>query len=135
MATANQVKRVFISHSNTDKELARDVARKLKAAGLEAISTEKLSLGTGQLMEILRKAIHESEAVLFLITPSALESEWAFFELGAAEALEKRVVLIGAGVNRRQLAAPFRDYQVVPYDRVEKAIMGLALDLAGSDSR
>lgn len=135
MATANQVKRVFISHSPTDKELARDVARKLEAAGLEAVSTEKRVDGAGHLMEILRKAIDESEAVLFLITPAALESEWAFFELGAAEALDKPVVLIGAGVNRKQLAAPFRDYQIVPYDRVEKAIMGLALDLADSDSR
>lgn len=124
MVAPSETKRVFISHSHNvaDRELYRDVARRLKSAGLEPVVVKaKAALEKGHLRSI-RQAISQSEEVLFLLTPAALENSWPLVELGAAEGMEKEVLLVLFGLSKKQLPAPFRDYEPVPYDRLEKAI-------------
>lgn len=117
---------VFLSHSERDRELARDLSRRLKAAGLRPRLDEELVSGGQRWMDTIQRAIERSDAVVFLITPSTLEAKWPVYELGLAVALGKRVLPVFAGVEVSQFPAPFREYQAIPFDRVEDAIEKLA---------
>ena len=130
MVKATKKLNVFLSYSQQDKELARDVSRRLREAGLEPVMDEARIPAGASWVEWLRGAIENSQAVLFLMTPSALASEWLSLELGVAEGLGKQVVPVVAGLSARQLPAPFREYQAVPFDRLHGAIRKLARTLS-----
>jgi hypothetical protein len=128
MAAASEKGRVFLSHSHSvaDKELYRHVARRLQDAGLEPVLLKGKAAPGERLLKSVRQAIHQSQEVLFLMTPAALQNKWPLVELGAAEALQKRVLVVLVGLSRKQLPVPFHDYEPVPFDQLEEAIEKMA---------
>ena len=125
--TAN---RVFISRSGKVGELVRDIVRRLRSAGFEPdVASDVVSAGSDWKNEI-RRGIREVDAVLFLLTPESLASEWTMTELGIAEGLGRRIVPITVGVSKRDLPAPVKSYLTVPFDRLDEAISQLSESLA-----
>jgi hypothetical protein len=132
MTAARTKGRVFISHSHQDDELARDLARRLRKAGLEPLlDVTDISAGSDRKKK-LREQIREADALLFLITPAALRSGWMMAELGMAEGFERIIVPVTAGLKSVDLPAPFQTYQAVPFDEVDGAISMLAEQLTGA---
>ena len=122
MTASRGAGRVYISHSHRDNELVRDLARRLRDAGLKpVVDFAEVRAGTDW-KKALREQIRDSEAVLKLVTPAALSSAWAMAELGMAEGFDRTVLPVTAGLKRSELPAPLRSYQVTPFDQVDDAI-------------
>jgi hypothetical protein len=117
--------RVFISSSSHDEELARDLARRLRNAGLEPVTFRDHS-DRDNWRKKLREKIRTADAVLILVTPEALKSPWMMTELGMAEGMDRVVVPVSAGVKARDLPLPLADFAIVPFDKVDDAIEMLA---------
>lgn len=93
--------KVFVSHSSNEAWVARQVATHLEQIGVEVFLDEN-DLETGDVFdEELRKQLATSDEVLMLLSQSAVKSSWVLMEIGAAWALDKRLVpiMVGIGVN------------------------------------
>src|SRR5262245_53243814 len=131
MKSKEAVHQVYISHSPREQELARDMARRLQAAGMQPLlDLDPRPSGTGK--RALRARVQAADAVLMLVTPAAVESGGIIWDLGLAEGLGKVVVPITVGLDKGQLPEPLQTYDALPYDRLDEAIAGLTERLAGS---
>jgi hypothetical protein len=122
-------RRIFIIHSQQDKELVRDMERRLRVAGLEPCGVGEIAAIDGR-KKALRDLLRNADAVLVLVTPAALTSPWVMTELGMAEGFDKPIVPVTAGLESHGLPAPLASYQVVPFDELDGAISELARRLS-----
>ena len=73
--------KVFLSHAESDCEVARKLAAGLREAGHRVWSAEdKLFPGDNWALQI-GKALEESEAMVVLISPQAMKSAWVRREI------------------------------------------------------
>lgn len=72
--------KVFISHSHKDEALAKKVASILQDCGLDAWDDSEILPGENW-AEKTAQALNESEAMIVLLTPEALESPWVQREI------------------------------------------------------
>jgi len=95
--------KVFISHSSTDKWIARQICSQLETRGVETFLDEK-DIETG---DSINHSIHahlsDCDEVLLLLSPASLKSDWVLIELGGAKALDKRLVPILLHVGPNEL--------------------------------
>src|ERR1043165_915924 len=121
MTTPQATGTVFISHSHQDNELVRDLARRLRDAGLEPSADFADVPIAADWKKTVREQIRTADAMLILVTPAALTSAWMMAELGMAEGFERDILPVTAGLKARELPAPLRTYRVVPFDQVDDA--------------
>ena len=75
---------VFLSHNRRQKPWVREFAQVLKAAGLKIFFDEE-SISPGEdIVRALESALENSKRVVFVITPSSLESDWVALETASA---------------------------------------------------
>jgi len=90
---------VFISHSNHDNVLAQKIARVLQEQGLEVWDERSILPGDNWAGKIA-EALDKSEAMVVLLTPHAIASEWGpprhRYALGE-ERYRKRLVPVVVG--------------------------------------
>jgi TIR domain-containing protein/nucleoside 2-deoxyribosyltransferase-like protein len=85
---------VFISYGNRDAELGERVASALKHLGFDAWLDVEMQPGENW-RKAIQSAIKQSDAlVIVALTPQTLSSSWMAYEVGIAEALGKRVMLL-----------------------------------------
>lgn len=78
---------IFISYKLEDRELAAKIADELKEQGHTIkIDTEALVVGSAW-RDTLMRALTESDALVALLTPRSLQSQFVVAEIGAARAL------------------------------------------------
>jgi len=78
--------KVFISHSHsqTDEPLVRKITTALQNAGLE-VWDERMEIFPGDnWAEKIAQALRESEAMVVLFTPNAIDSQWINHDIGYA---------------------------------------------------
>jgi hypothetical protein len=98
--------KVFISHSSTDKWIARQIAHELDARDIDAFLDEK-DIQTGDSIEDAVGAhLADSDELLMLLSPASLGSPWVLIEIGGAKALGKRLVPILHHVGPNELPTP-----------------------------
>lgn len=98
--------KVFISHSSTDKWIARQISHELEARGIDAFLDEK-DIQTGDSIEdAVGEHLAESDELLMLLSPASLGSPWVLIEIGGAKALGKRLVPILHHVGPNELPTP-----------------------------
>jgi nucleoside 2-deoxyribosyltransferase len=132
MKTSRATGCVFVSHSGQDDELVRDIARRLRDAGLKpCVDFETVSAAAAR-RKVLRERLREADAVLILLTPTTLRSSWTMTELGMAEALDRLILPVIAGLKQRDLPAPLQSYHAVPFDQLDEAISELSERLAAA---
>jgi hypothetical protein len=130
MSKARSAPKVFISSTRQDRELARDMVRRLRSAGLEPTTNRAIRPGK-DFRKGVGQAIRSSAAVIFLMTPAALDSPWPAYEMGVAEGLDRFILAVTAGTGQRPLPPLLKSHQTVPYDQVDEAILALAQRLRG----
>jgi hypothetical protein len=92
-----KVQRAFISHSWSDKALARRLGRRLKHRGIDVwIDEEQLAAGQ-TLPEALRRAIRESSHFIAVASNNAKASKWVAAEV--REARRARATIVPALVE------------------------------------
>lgn len=73
--------KVFISHTHSDQELAHKVAAILEQAGLEVWDATREILPGDNWAQEVSNALQESQAMVVLLTPDSVRSEWARWEM------------------------------------------------------
>ncbi|MBM4024149.1 MAG: toll/interleukin-1 receptor domain-containing protein [Planctomycetes bacterium] len=80
---------VFISYACEDRELAKRLSQWLEGAGFEVWLDENQILPGDNWAEKVAQALKESQAMVVLVSPAAMESKWVRHEieyaLGAKE--------------------------------------------------
>lgn len=88
---------VFISYRRGDEDYAAAIREKF-----EHVKGRKLvpELGPGEdWRERIRAAISDADSVVVLLSPGAAMSPWIGYELGLADAMEKRIVPVILGAT------------------------------------
>ncbi len=73
--------KVFISHAHSDEQLAQKVAAILQEAGLEVWDAMREIMPGDNWAQHVSNALQESEAMVVLLTPDAVRSEWVRREM------------------------------------------------------
>lgn len=102
---------VFLSYSDDDSGIAKNLATELENAGVRCFMAES-EIGAGEVWEEkIRTTIQGVERVLLLITPNSKRSLWVAAEAGAAWALEKPLVAATMFVKPSELIEPIKRHQ------------------------
>jgi hypothetical protein len=134
-----QAPRIFVSHSGPDHELGARIAEFLHAAidGTRVGSSSlpgREPLGGADSLGALKQELAEADVVIGVITADALDSGEAPFQLGAAWALGKRIVLlISPDGGGRELYLPMGHAEAIVLGA--ESLIELAASLAGSDGK
>jgi hypothetical protein len=92
--------KVFLSHSHNDEPLAKKIASTLQQAGLEVWDDEKEIAPGENWAEKVAQALREAEAMVVLLTPDALNSNWVQRDIDYAlseKRFRDRLVTVLAG--------------------------------------
>lgn len=92
--------KVFISYSRKDQLLADKVAASLEDAGLDAWYDKREIMPGENWAETISRGLKESDAMVVLLTPHALESDLVRADIGFAlseSAYEKRLIPVLVG--------------------------------------
>src|SRR5215467_6777880 len=73
--------KIFISHSHSDKLVARTTARYLKAYGIDSWLDERELRPGDRLDELLQQHIRASAIIAVLATSASADSKWVAMEL------------------------------------------------------
>jgi TIR domain len=96
--------RLFVSHSSVDVELAREVTNSLRGKQIDAwLAADELTVGQNY-AEVIYDEIRRADAVLVLLSRSALESAHVRREVNAA--IEQRRVLLPVGLSPGLISSP-----------------------------
>lgn len=92
--------KIFISYARSDSKDAERIVEALHDSNVTGWGDIADIAAGDSVASAVRKAIVNSSAVLVLLSPRALHSEWVQFEIGAAEALKKNIIpIIVAGTD------------------------------------
>lgn len=110
------VLRCFYSRSRvkSKKSIQAAVTQAVKEAGLELIDAETLSFTSLSLSEHVNTELASSDCMIADISSDSVS---VTFEIGAAQALGKPVILIAEeGASRRKLVHPLADFTILHYE-------------------
>jgi hypothetical protein len=106
---------IFISYSYRaeDRRFARELAGKLKRKGFDPFLAPASVEPATNWLEAILQGLRDCQAVVFIVTPSALESDFCKLELGAALALGKPIVPALRHVAVEKLPEVLRQFQAI----------------------
>lgn len=84
--------KVFISYSHTDKETADVITALLDDLGIEYFRDVKEIEWGDAIVGSVRQGLSDAIAVIVIVSPGSLKSQWVAYEIGFATALHKRVL-------------------------------------------
>jgi WD40 repeat protein len=107
---------VFVSYSRRDSEFVRRIADSISEGGKEVwLDTEGIADGE-VFPEAIKRAIEQSDAFLFVITPDSVGSAYCENEVEYARELQKRIVpVLREPVLDSDLPAEIRDRNWIPF--------------------
>ncbi len=82
---------LFISYSNDDTRFVSLLCSKLELMGIEYFRDEKINWGQA-IKEAVDEHLINSVAVLVIVSPNSLKSQWVPYEIGYATALGKPIL-------------------------------------------
>src|SRR5262245_43853289 len=112
------MRRVFLSHSRRDAHSAVRIADELRKSGVEPFDAFEHIADGEDWRQTTKAAIRRSEGfVLIASTPETTSASWASYELGMAEALGKRILLLlSHNFAATDLSLDLAGHQVLPFD-------------------
>jgi hypothetical protein len=116
--------RVYIGHSAKDSELAKDLARRLAEAGVEAIfppAQAETSRGMGAM---IHQRVRESDEVIVLLTDNVADNYWVSYGMGVADSMDKRQMPVVVNLGVEQLL-PMVGKNFIKYADLPKYISSL----------
>lgn len=116
--------KVFLSYSARDAELVAQIAHEFHKSGIQTIDIREMS-GVMDVRRTLRQAIRNADGfILLLSSPAAASSSWVSYELGAAEALDKPLlVLLSHNHSTTELPSDFGGQPIVAFDPAKPALV------------
>jgi cobyrinic acid a,c-diamide synthase len=97
---------VFLSYAMADQALAAQVAQSLEKSGIDApLFHVGVYAGDG-FPEQIRKGLQNSDAVVIVLSDASINNGFVMAELGAALALNKRIVAIKPSLSPLEISLP-----------------------------
>ena len=126
---------VFVSYSRRDSEFVRRLANSITECGKEIwVDTEGIADGE-VFPEAIKRAIEQSDAFLFVITPSSVASAYCENEVEYARELQKRIVpVLRDPVSDAELPAEIRDRNWIPFTESDEFDASLGRLVAALDT-
>src|SRR5437588_5130702 len=116
---------VFISSSYKDRDLARDVARRLKEAGVRALYSE-LTLSAGSEFEkLFMDQLKNADEIIVILSGNSVDNLWMMFEIGAASSLRKKITPVVVGLEKQELPPVIKQLKYIRYNEVSDYISKL----------
>ncbi|HXM70526.1 MAG TPA: toll/interleukin-1 receptor domain-containing protein, partial [Thermoanaerobaculia bacterium] len=131
---------VFVSYSRRDSEFVRRLAESVSERGKEVwVDTEGIADGE-VFPEAIKRAIEQSDAFLFVITPASVQSAYCENEVDYAREMQKRIVpVLRDPVPDGELPPEIRDRNWIPFTddaqfapSLERLVNALDADLDGA---
>jgi hypothetical protein len=113
--------KVFISSTQKDLDLARDLAQRLHEIGFQVFTAEDTRKARNErALPIDRhlRRVRLSDEVILLFTENAIRNEKILFEIGAAFSLHKKITPIIVGVGVDELPPMIRHLPLVRYAEI-----------------
>jgi hypothetical protein len=113
--TEQRMPNVFISYSYSDRENVERLVSALRAANIVGwLDAADIAAGAS-VSSAVRDALQKASAVVFVLSPDALHNQWVQFEIGAAEALGKKIIPVIVSGNRleEQLPDILKNWKVI----------------------
>ena len=108
---------VFISHSEKDRWIAKQIGTLIEEKGREyGVKTflyEKHIEGGESISDSIRKNIQECSEFLVLLTRYSIDRPWVLIEIGAAWVLEKRIIAIIDKVTPEEMPDIITPYKAI----------------------
>jgi hypothetical protein len=128
--------KIFISYSQSDQEEAKRLVAALRATDIVGwLDAADIAAGAS-IPSAIRNALLQSSAMVVLLSPSALQSNWVQFEIGAAEALGKKIipVIISGGLAESGLPEILKDRKVIDARNRPKTVVAEEINIASKSS-
>ena len=96
--------KIFISHSNRDTWVARQIELQIQKLGsfITFLDAKKIQIGD-DFEIVLSDELRSSQEMLILLTPWALNRRYIWMEMGAAWGLGLKMILVLYGLKRTDL--------------------------------
>ncbi len=121
MSTATPTYDVFVSHGSRDRELAADVADRLKAEGLQPFHDASVPVGK-EISKAIWDALAECHAFIVIVSPESTPDAMGMVELGAATAWNKPIYVVLNGPASSRLPEALQTYQAYPRNRIDEVL-------------
>lgn len=95
--------KVFISSLHNDLDFARDLARRLEAAGVRVFSVEQTAVSGESIITGINRGMREADEIVVILTEGSVNSPGIISEIGAAYSLHKRVTNVVIGLKDEEL--------------------------------
>jgi hypothetical protein len=116
--------KIFISSSYKDIDLARDLERRLEAAGVDAYRIDKI-ISAGSIEKSIMKNLNDADEIVVILTDKSVANPWLMYEMGAASSLRKRITPVIVGLKPNQLPSIIRNMEYIKYPELPKYISAL----------
>jgi len=115
---------VSISSSYKDRDLARDVARRVKEAGVSVTSEVTLSAGS-EYEKIIMDQLKNADEIIVILSGNSVDNLWMMFEIGAASSLRKKITPVVVGLEQEELPPVIKQLKYIRYNEVSDYISKL----------
>ncbi len=126
--------KIFISSTQNDIELARDVAQRLEAAGVRVYPVDKTAVPGERISTSINQSLREADEVFMIMTRDSGDSPGLISEMGKAFSLRKPVTPILVNIDLKNLPTVLSQVEGVKYgelpDYISKLVERIALEKA-----
>jgi hypothetical protein len=112
---------VFISHASADSEEATALDRRIRKRFKTFLAQRDLTAGE-EFERTVRRKLLASDAVLVLLTPRSIRSEWVLTEWGTAWAIGTTVIPVILRCDLTDLPFRLRELQCVDYHDTKRIV-------------
>jgi hypothetical protein len=110
--------KVFVSYALKDRKLAEAAKKELEKRGHvsdDTVFVDVQDVPVGEdIRQFLKSKIEASDALVVVLTDAAASSQWINYEVGLADALGKRIIVVtGKEPKDQRLLANLSSYQTL----------------------
>ena len=116
--------KVIISSSQRDRDLARDLARRLKDAGVHT-TYSKLTRSAGSDYEKTFIELLNADELIVILSSNSVDNFWLMFEIGAACSLRKKITPVVVGLERQEVPPVIKQLKYITYDKLSDYIANI----------
>lgn len=109
---------VFISASHKDRDLARDLERRLKKVGVRSTYSEMTRSAGADYEKVFMNLLKKADEIILILSSDSVDNPWMMFEIGAASSLRKRITPLVVGLEKQELPPVIRQLKYITYDKL-----------------
>jgi hypothetical protein len=116
---------VFISASHKDRDLARDLQRRLKEAGVHPTYSELTQSVGSEFEKIFMDQLKHADEIIVILSSNSVDNLWMMFEIGAASSLRKKITPVIVGLEKPELPPVIKQLNYIRYNELADYISKL----------